>query len=235
MDWFFGEIFLCKKVSWKGTDKYSLDRYISIGFIEDDWFVSRIIGVGDQGGIPCLLSKLLQGCFVVYEGNHDLTGSSGTYLTYQDEISIFDSFLIHRVALSSKEKIFFRLNEHLRRYGDLCFDIFLSEYRHPASDRADEGNISNFDTIALKLWWYLDLITTISIDPSFFMICSRSTEIDRGEAYPRAAWRARIVIFSPFVRNSRIFWRANCSFMVSFSVGIKRKVNIYKVYVHIYR
>ncbi len=50
------------------------------------------------------------------------------------------------------------------------------------------------------------------------MSCSSMTDMERGEAYPSALWSARTVSFSPWVMNSRIFWRTICSLVESFSI-----------------
>ena len=51
-------------------------------------------------------------------------------------------------------------------YWDLCFDIFLCEYRHPTCDGTDEGDIAYSYTICLEWWRYLYLVAWVSIDPS---------------------------------------------------------------------
>lgn len=86
-------------------------------------------------------------------------------------------------------------------------------------------------TSTLSVWNWGDIWMSSRVSRyihHFFMICSRRTDIERGEAYPRDVWSARIVIFSPFVRNSRIFWRANCSLEVSFSGDIVKKLTYTK-------
>ena len=132
------EVRLCEKVSWKRTDKYSLDHDVAIGFIEDDRLMSRIIGVGHEIDTPISLSIFFQGSLIIYECDDDLPIFRNIASLDEYEISIIDSLLIHRVSLCSQEEVFITRREELRRDGDLGLDILLGEDRHTACDSTDE-------------------------------------------------------------------------------------------------
>ena len=116
------------------------------------------------GEIP-LMTELLESCLIVDESRDDLSILWDTRLLDEDEISVIDSFLIHRVSLCSEKKILLRERNQSSRYWDLGLDVLLGEYRHPASDRPDEWDHPDLVTIRAKVWRDTDLRETISIDP----------------------------------------------------------------------
>ena len=132
------EVRLCEKVSWKSTNKYSLDHDVAIGFIEDDGLMSRIVGMGHEIDTPISLSIFFQGSLVIYECDDDLPIFRNIPSLDEYEISVIDSFLIHRVSLCSQEEVFIAWGEELRRYRDLGLDILFGEDRHTAGDSTDE-------------------------------------------------------------------------------------------------
>ena len=121
--------------------------------------------MGDEIGKISLMTELLECCLIVDESGDDLSILWDTRLFDEDEISVIDSFLIHRVSLCSEEKILLRSRDESSRYGDLGLDVLLGEYRHPASDRPDEWNHPDLVTIRSEVWRDTDLRETISVDP----------------------------------------------------------------------
>lgn len=51
--------------------------------------------------------------------------------------------------------------------------------------------------------------------------------IDRGDAYPRDSWSARVVSFVPACMNSLILCSHNCSFRVSCSINYTKYTKEY--------
>ncbi len=159
---------LIKETSWKWADKYSLYHHISIWFIEDYRLVNRIAWVGDEVYAIIHLSVFFEGCLIIDEGDHDFSIFWDIGFPDEDEIPVFHSFLIHGVSLSPEEKVIIISGEELGRYGDLRLDVFLCKYRHPTGDRTDERYPSYLVTIGRILRWDLDIISSISVEPSLF-------------------------------------------------------------------
>jgi hypothetical protein len=124
--------------------------------------------VGDKIDTSITLSIFFESCFVIYQCYYYLATFCCISASYEHEIIVLDSFLIHRVSLSSKEEVFVRSREKLRRYRYLGLDILFCKYRHTTGDRTDKRNIPDFIAIRRVLWRYLDILERISIEPSFF-------------------------------------------------------------------
>ena len=121
--------------------------------------------MGDEIGEISLMTELLECCLVVDESGDDLSILWYTRLFDEDEISVIDSFLIHRVSLCSEEKILLRSRDESSRYWDLSLDVLLGEYRHPTGNRPNEWDHPDLMIIRSEVWRDTDQILTISIDP----------------------------------------------------------------------
>lgn len=155
-----------KEISREGTDEGSLDHDISIGFIEDNRLVSRVIRVRNEIDHSPFFSEFLQCGLIIDECDDDISTLCYIRLFQEDEVSIIDSFLIHGVSLSSEKEVLIYLIHDLRRDRDLCLDILLSEYRHPTGNRPDEGNVADSVAITLECRCEVELISEVSVDPS---------------------------------------------------------------------
>lgn len=95
------------------------------------------------------LSVFFQGGLIIDKSDDDISISCDIRLSHEDEISIIDSFLIHRVSLCSEEEVFIELVHDLDRYRNFGFDIFFCEDRHPTGDTSNEWNGANCEAIIL--------------------------------------------------------------------------------------
>ena len=142
---------LFEEAARKCSDEDSLDHDISVGFVEDNRLVLRVVRVWDEIGRSFFLTELFESCFIVDECDDDITISCYIRLADENEVSIVDFFLIHRVSLCSEEEIFICAIHYLGRDGNLSFDVLLGEDGHPASDRADERNPSDLVTVGREV------------------------------------------------------------------------------------
>ena len=124
--------------------------------------------VGNEIHTVIHLSVFFEGGFIINQGDHDFSIFWDIRLSYEDKISIFHSFFIHRVSFSSEEEVFITRGEEFVRYGNLRFDIFFREYRHPTGDSPDERYCSYFVAIGRVLRRDFYLISCISVEPTFF-------------------------------------------------------------------
>jgi WD40 repeat protein len=101
----------------------------------------------DEIGEISLVTELLESRLIIDQGSYDLSILWDTRLFDEDEIPIIDPLLIHRVSLCPEKKILLGSRDESGRYWDLCLDIFVGKYRHPASDRPDEWDHPDLMTI----------------------------------------------------------------------------------------
>ena len=94
--------------------------------------------------------ELLECGLIVDQGDNYLSVRCNVCLFDEDEVSILDSLLIHRVTISAEEEVLLVSRDDLGGYWDLSFDIFLCEYRHPTCDGTDERDITYGYTICLE-------------------------------------------------------------------------------------
>lgn len=127
--------------------------------VEDNRFVSRIGRVWYEKYIFTACLEFFKRGFVVYQGDDYLSVLSCLSLLDEDEVSIFDSLLIHGVTIRTEEEKLASLSYYLRRDRYLCFDIFLCEYRHPACYSADEWDIAYGYRVRLEGWRELYLLS----------------------------------------------------------------------------
>jgi len=123
--------------------------------------------VRDEIDASVYLSVFFESGFIIDECDDDFSIFWNIGTLNEDEITIFYTFLIHRVSLSSKEEVFIGRGEELRRDRNLGLDIFFCKYRHPAGDSTDERNAPYFVTIGRILRRYADVLEGISVEPSF--------------------------------------------------------------------
>lgn len=157
---------LCKEWAWERSDKYTLDRKIVWEISKNNRLVTRVVWVRYQICKITLMTELLECCLIIDESSYNLSILWDTRLLDENQITVIDSFLIHRVSLSPQEKIFLGSRNESARNWNLSFDILISKYRHTTSNRPNEWNHPDLMTIWPKIWRDADLILTIPIDPS---------------------------------------------------------------------
>ncbi len=136
--------------------------------IENDRDMPRIRRMREEKYRIFSSAKFFERCFVIYESDDDLSISSDTRLLYEDEIPVVYSFFIHRVSISPEEKILVSWTHNRGGNRNRSFDILLGKYRHSASNSTNEWNRKNWCTFSLKRWSNTNMISNISVDPSFF-------------------------------------------------------------------
>ncbi len=157
---------LCEKTTGKWSNEHTLNREIIWEISENNGSMLRIIRMRDKVSKISLVTELFEGCFIVDQCRHDLSITRNISLFYENQISIIDSLLIHGVTLRPEEKILLGCRDKTSCYWDLCFYILFSEYRHTASNRTNEWNKANIQTIRLKTRRYPYLILAIPIEIS---------------------------------------------------------------------
>ncbi len=157
---------LCEKSAWECSNKDALNTKCISLTIEDDGTMTRIGWVWNKKHRLIFWLKLLESGLIIYQCYHDITIFWCIGLLDKDEISIINSFFIHRITLSTEKKIWGTRTKKLCRNWNLCFDIFLCKYRHTTSNRTNEWDIFYLDTIGLKWRRYLNLIMCVSIEPT---------------------------------------------------------------------
>ncbi len=129
--------------------------------------MTRIIRVRYEIDASFNLSVFFECGFIIDESDDDLPRFGDITFFNKDQVTIFYTFLIHRVSLSSEEEVLISRREKLRRYRYLRLDILFGEDRHTTGDSTDERDITYFITICRILRRYFDIFEWISIEPTF--------------------------------------------------------------------
>jgi|GEM_PF-3789927 len=132
---------LSKEGSWESSNKDSLYREGVMFAIKNNWFMAGIIRMRYKKNTLFFVFKFFQCCLIIYQCYNYLSVSRIISLFYEYEISIINSFLVHRITFCSEKEIFFRRRDNLGRYWNLCFNIFFCEDGHTTCNRSDKGNI----------------------------------------------------------------------------------------------
>ena len=118
----------------------------------------RIIRVWHEVDSTVSLMVLFESGLIIYQCDDDFSIFGEIRLSYEHEITIFYSFLIHRVSLGSEEEIFVTRREELGRYRYLGLDVLLGEDGHPTGDSTDERDSPDLIAIGRILWGYLKIL-----------------------------------------------------------------------------
>lgn len=86
----------------------------------------------------------LEGCVVFHQGNNDLASVSVVLLPDQDEISILNADLDHRVTIGAKKEKSLH-SEQSHRKLDVFLYVFLRELLDVAGDAPENGDPDDLD------------------------------------------------------------------------------------------
>ena len=97
----------------------------------------------NEGNAISEMFEFLNSRFIIDNGNDYFSVSCCVLFSYEDEITVIDSFLLHRVSLCSKEEVLIWRCCYLCRYRNICFNIFFCIDRCTAGNTSEEGNIES--------------------------------------------------------------------------------------------